>query len=663
MEEGEVVQMNTLEELIYYCREPDPVGALLLSGEWGCGKTYLIEHGLKKAFENEVFVLRISLFGISSLEGVHAAVKQLWMDAYYQEKGIGGAAEKAQKAKEIVSKFDFLPDWVKGVASTNWTSFIEIKDKIEEKPVILIFDDLERCRMDSIDVLGAINDYCENMKFHTIIIANQDKMQTNQKATKINAEIEYNDSINSKLDNKINKKATLAINIPPKIEPGSISYSEIKEKIIQRTIKYIPDYVAIVHTVIESLKCEETESGEEGYKTFVHKCEAGLLELFAPDRDHTETKRNTYWQVDDIVNENQYKPKERPHNIRSLKCAINDFYRIYKILVENNFENIDRWFYSFASYVIAYKADIAKEGYYGTIFSDKEVKLLYPAFQTQYIFKGAKEWILHGVWDKELIVSEIAIIKKREKADTPEEIVRTHRFIDIDEDTVNKGFLDVLEMAYSGELVLDEYVQFIINNCWSRMYGFQLPVSVDWLKVQEGVRICIKKLVESLPEGQQLHSIIGSENKENFSEEEWNTYEIIDDFKNGNVLMFSKNRKLYIEGMKKDIFSTFLETQNKRFNVFDDEMAVITAEAYKNGNNSDKSQFPDYFNKMWQGNIMSQDFNVNESLEGFQKLLDLLINLKDELEKENKAFALRHTVVYVQTMIDLIVKAKKIVES
>ena len=29
--------MSTLSELIYYCKEDDPVGALLLLGEWGCG--------------------------------------------------------------------------------------------------------------------------------------------------------------------------------------------------------------------------------------------------------------------------------------------------------------------------------------------------------------------------------------------------------------------------------------------------------------------------------------------------------------------------------------------------------------------------------------------------------------------------------------------------
>ena len=27
--------MRTLDELLYYCEEPEPVGAILLTGEWG----------------------------------------------------------------------------------------------------------------------------------------------------------------------------------------------------------------------------------------------------------------------------------------------------------------------------------------------------------------------------------------------------------------------------------------------------------------------------------------------------------------------------------------------------------------------------------------------------------------------------------------------------
>lgn len=35
--------MNLIEELKNYCAINNPVGALMLSGEWGCGKTYLIK--------------------------------------------------------------------------------------------------------------------------------------------------------------------------------------------------------------------------------------------------------------------------------------------------------------------------------------------------------------------------------------------------------------------------------------------------------------------------------------------------------------------------------------------------------------------------------------------------------------------------------------------
>lgn len=34
--------MDTLKELVNYCKIEHPVGALMLTGEWGCGKTYLI---------------------------------------------------------------------------------------------------------------------------------------------------------------------------------------------------------------------------------------------------------------------------------------------------------------------------------------------------------------------------------------------------------------------------------------------------------------------------------------------------------------------------------------------------------------------------------------------------------------------------------------------
>lgn len=252
-----------------------------------------------------------------------------------------------------------------------------------------------------------------------------------------------------------------------------------------------------------------------------------------------------------------------------------------------------------------------------------------------------------------LLTGELEFVQTRERAETPTDIVRTHRIMEIDESIILEGFPYVLEMAYKGELSLDGYVFFIQNSCWGRRYEFEFPVSVDWQKVQEGLNKSIKKLLNSRKEGQQLHSIIGADNKEYFTEDERNTYQIIEEFKEGNILMFSNNKKLYIEGMQKDDVSVFIICQNKRFNMFDEEMAIATAEAYAKGSNSEKYQFIDYFNDMWQDNVTSSDIKVEESLVGFRKLRELLYGQKITLQKERKAFAVRHTEDFIRCINEL----------
>lgn len=286
--------MNTIDELLYYCRESEPVGAVLLSGEWGCGKTYLVDHELKAILDGEAVILRISLFGITRPEEIHDAVKSAWMETYYRIKGLDSIVKNVKKFKRVVETAQILPEPLKGILATDPADFFSAKNKIDDKYVVLVFDDLERCQMNSVDVLGIINDYCENGQYHTIIVANQ-------------------------------------------------------EKIVQRTVQYIPDYKKIVHTVITSMKYENSE-----YKAFIESCESGLLELFAPDRDDLSYgKRLGNNALFDSEEQERLTP---PHNIRSLKCAIKDFYRIYCLLIENEVPNLSNWLYSFTSYTIAYKA-------------------------------------------------------------------------------------------------------------------------------------------------------------------------------------------------------------------------------------------------------------------------------------------------------------------
>lgn len=71
--------MNTLDELIRYCNEERHLGALLLTGEWGCGKTYLVDRDLADALHATHFIVRVSFLGIDSVEALNDVVRKQYL--------------------------------------------------------------------------------------------------------------------------------------------------------------------------------------------------------------------------------------------------------------------------------------------------------------------------------------------------------------------------------------------------------------------------------------------------------------------------------------------------------------------------------------------------------------------------------------------------------
>lgn len=622
--------MNTLEELAYYCNEAEPVGALLLTGEWGCGKTYLIENELREEVKETAVVLRISLFGIASPEDIHAAVKGAWFEQFCTLKGYDAVADKIDQGKKILSKLDFLPDWIKGVGSTDIASFVPITNQMEGKSVILVFDDLERCRMSSVDVLGIINDYCENQKFHTIIVANQEKMKEKHEPTKITGEIQHF-SCNGQHHEAPNHTSKLSISVPQVENEGDLAFSEIKEKIIQRTVRYLPNYPAIVHAVISNLKYDDEE-----YKTFVSTCEKGLLNLFAPDQEDDTDANNA-------GNAPANKAPVIPHNIRSFKCAIQDFYRVYRLLKENEIPNIEKWFYSFASYILASKADLLDNQHYGGLFSDSDLRYYYPAYDEKYMFAASKKWIYRGIWDRNHFDKEIEWLKVKDSAQSPVDILKAFHISDVDEEIVTSGFGELMSEAYEGNLTLDEYVLLIQNCAWAREYKYEFPIMIEWEKVSLGVSMQIDKLKKDLPQGQILYRAIDESQKKHFLAEEWHVYTHISSFARGDELTYHKNKLQYIELIQELGSSAFMHLQNKRLKSFDSEMATATATAYEKENTEGKNEFVGFFTKMWNRNISSSEIQVEESITGFSVLASRLQCLLARCSTTKRTFAAIHT--------------------
>lgn len=632
--------MNVLEELIYYCNESQPAGALMLTGEWGCGKTYLIENELNNSIKDSHILIRISLFGLESINDVKTEVKRCWFNEFVNqtspikfEKNKTESISKGIKSA-INSVSDFLPEPFKsiitGALTINTFDFVEVKPEIDNKRIVLIFDDLERSNISTSDLLGCINDYCENLHISTIIVANEDKISNGR-----------NDKI---------------------------KYNEIKEKIVQRTINYNPDYSFVISNIIDEYVIDDETSK---YKEFLINNKENLSILFSHNIIDETKFSNISNGFYGLSNEEQkeisvYKSnilpiiKNKPHNIRSFKYAIQDFKRIFLLLEEKGIVNKEKYIFSFISYVLCYRnRDIYNCVNNKYVTFESIVNIMYPMFfNSRYISNGITEWIKTGEWDDETINSELDYFIQRDTAITPEEKVRSNRLLDLEEDDIEKGFPKVIEEAYNGELDLNEYVYLICNCSIARGINLDLP-TIDWDKVCKGIDIKINDMIKSKEKKCSSNAIIEHKDKEKFINGEWKAYQLIEDFRFNDVLTCSVNRNYYLDELKKDPIETLLKSKGLKLNTFDIEMAKTTFDVFRNLKNFDKTNFISCFDDLWNFNIGRNEFDVKKDDDGFLELKNMLVNLSKENE-DKKHFVSKNCSDNFITLVERLIEKQQL---
>lgn len=619
--------MDLIEELKNYCAIDNPVGALMLSGEWGCGKTYLIKNKLIPSMEDIYVFVCISLFGIDSLDKLRVEVKKKWL-----EKASELDMLNKTKVSKVVESYNNLFGIIKDCLPDNWrkkgevvssimdlVNFVPIRNTMYETKVILVFDDLERTNISCAELLGCINDYCENQRFNTIIVANERKIKDRS--------------------------------------ADELSYHEIKEKIVQRVIPFVPDYEEVVSNSIESMSCGIK------YKGLLRKNKGLLVKILSGDFNDKaiieQHKLINHIYSNSKTKEEYQKEEEklremlaqRPHNIRSFKCAIQDFERAYNKLVEADIQDCSNWLLSFICLMMTNKAGLIQENTkYTNLFLYADVEILYPrVFDAKFILNGFSAWIIHGEWNDEVISQEIQLFLKREKAATPLEILRTHSLPEINEEVIDEGFKELLKEAYAGNLSLDEYILFISNCCYSRMYDLDLP-AIDWEKVRNGIGEQIKYLVNSDEKDSHSHRMIGDGSKKDFTEDEWSAYKIIMEFRNNNVWIYEKNQKFYIDLISSDLNAAFRDLSNKRYNKFSLEMESATINAFKNANNLDKYHFIRWFAGIWGQYSNSPEIDRQVTTASLRKLRDDLNSVMQEYEEKGKKIAARHTQDFIEEL-------------
>ena len=143
--------------------------------------------------------------------------------------------------------------------------------------------------------------------------------------------------------------------------------NEIKEKIVQRCIGFVPNYDDVVSDTIDSMFC-----GIE-YKGLLKKNKKLLVKILSGDfndKAFIERYETEKYKFGDSKKKEDYQKEgervrkllaQRSHNIRSFKCAIQDFERVYIKLVDSGIQDCSNWLFSFTCLMMANKAGLLPE--------------------------------------------------------------------------------------------------------------------------------------------------------------------------------------------------------------------------------------------------------------------------------------------------------------
>ena len=617
--------MKTVDELIYYCKQDRPVGALLLTGEWGCGKTYLIDNTLKEALSETHLIVRISLFGVSSIEEFHQATKSCWIEEAYS------FLDKAKRVKKIIDKFSKFTEAISnnplkgltgGLLSIDFTHFIRITNKVKNKKVILVFDDFERSKLSTVELLGSINEYCENQHFNVIIIADEEKLGKQQIG-------------------------------------NELTFSNIKEKVVNRTVLLEPDHEEVIKNVIDDFT-------DEKYRLFLHLRINDIIMMFSGrtvsgDNLDIEAKKNISSirrqknvQNDDEGEKENGIMKKRPHNIRSIKAALQDFQRIYYILNDYEVKDAYRWLWAFLSFSMAAKANlIPRDEEYGYLFRTKNMDLLYPGYYDSRFFPDSLAyWVMEGKWEEEALRQYISDHYPKEK-EKPSLLVKNTRIDWLNEESAQSGMDEIIEQAYNGTLSYNEYVMLIINVKLARQYGLCIK-QVDWGKIQTAIQQKINNDIYT-KDYQEEYSRNRIGKLDEYTDEEKETYRLIENIREKKVIILEKNRREYMDQMRNDPESALKIQEYKELKCFDKEMAKATLEGYSRAENIIQAKFPESFNNAWSGYTLrfgKKDSDIKMFNDGFRELERGLKELVKEYE--NKPFKKSFTIEFINTINQIV---------
>ena len=180
---------NIAEYLCDYVENLNPQYAVMITGKWGCGKSFFIQNWILKYQENQdekadkllLKPIYVSLYGLTGVQQITDSINRE-ISPWLYSKGIKFAKKIMKIASKAILKYDFDTDSDgknDGSISCSLDGLSLLKNESSDiiGNKIIIFDDFERSQIELQTLLGYINAFTEHYKCKVIIIGDDTKIR------------------------------------------------------------------------------------------------------------------------------------------------------------------------------------------------------------------------------------------------------------------------------------------------------------------------------------------------------------------------------------------------------------------------------------------------------------------------------------------------------
>ena len=219
-----------------YAKHDKTRTALMLTGEWGSGKSYYVNNELCPFLKrNSIKCVLVSLYGIDSISEL---AKQIYLRLRFP------TFSKKSEVKETVSiiglniLFNVLS--LKGLSiSVSERQLKRLYKSVNLNGILLIFEDLERSSINVIELLGFVNGLVEYDGAKVLLVANEEEFLCKKNNTEVSDDSQSKECI--PLNEETGTKNIL-----------NDKYRKVKEKTIGDTVKFEPDVKNSIKSILSS---------------------------------------------------------------------------------------------------------------------------------------------------------------------------------------------------------------------------------------------------------------------------------------------------------------------------------------------------------------------------------------------------------------------------